>query len=305
MFDNLAKQITDNVADMANQVTEIVQEDSFFKKITSASLPDMAEKAFAWSVTFAGRLLAAILVFIILRWIIRRINRRMLRNMERRNSDKALVNFVRSFISIVLNTCMVIIIVMILGVQTSSIMALTASAGVAIGLALSGTLQNFAGGVMILLQKPFKLGDYIEAQGQAGYVEEIQIINTIILTLDNKTIYIPNGALATGVMNNYSQQPNRRVDWTFSIAYGDNYLKARGVLEELLNKDTRIFKEPPFFIALSALADSSVNIVVRAWVKTEDYWPVFYDMNEHVYRIFAEQGLNIPFPQMDVRIRKD
>ncbi len=302
MFEYIAHQIPFNVADMADQMTAIVQEDSFFKKITSASLPEMAEKAFAWSVSFAGRLLAAAVVFVVLRWFIRRINRHMLRNMERHQSDKALVNFVKSFISIVLNTCMVLIIIMILGVQTSSIMALMASAGVAIGLALSGTLQNFAGGVMILLQKPFQLGDYIEAQGQAGYVKEIQIVSTIILTLDNKTIYIPNGALSTGVINNYSRQDIRRIDWTFSIAYGDNYDKAKAVLQELLDKDVRVLKEPAYFIALSALADSSVKIVVRAWSKTEDFWAVFYDLNEKVYRVFAQQGLNIPFPQLDVHV---
>ena len=177
--------------------------------------------------------------------------------------------------------------------------------GIAVGMALSGTLQNFAGGVMVLLFKPYKVGDYIEAQGQSGTVKEIQIFNTILNTPDNKTIIVPNGGLSTGIINNYSKEGKRRVDWTFGIGYGDDYDKAKEVLSRMLDEDTRVLKDPAYFIALHSLGDSSVNIVVRAWVATSDYWSVYFDMNERVYKEFGKYGLNIPFPQMDVHVIKE
>ena len=157
---------------------------------------------------------------------------------------------------------------------------------------------------MILLFKPFKVGDFIEAQGQSGSVKEIQIFNTIMTTGDNKVIIIPNGGLSTGIMKNYSKEEKRRVDWEFGIAYGDSYDKAKAVLENLLQSDQRILKDPAYFIALSSLGASSVNIVVRAWVNANDYWGVFFDMNEKVYKTFAVENLNIPFPQMDVHVHE-
>lgn len=156
---------------------------------------------------------------------------------------------------------------------------------------------------MILIFKPFKVGDFIEAQGQSGTVKEIQIFNTIIATPDNKIIIIPNGGLSTGIMTNYSKEEARRVDWVFSIAYGDSYDKAKAVIVRLLDADSRVLKTPEYFIALTSLGDSSVNIVVRAWVAAPDYWSVFFDMNEKVYKTFALENLNIPFPQMDVHIK--
>jgi small conductance mechanosensitive channel len=191
-----------------------------------------------------------------------------------------------------------------LGVEMTSFIAILGAAGLAVGLALSGTLQNFAGGVMILLFRPFKVGDFIDAQGFMGSVKEIQIFNTILKTPDNKTIIIPNGGLSTSSMTNFSTEPQRRVDWTFGIGYGDDAEKAKAVLKRLCDEDERILKDPEVFIALSALADSSVNFVVRAWVNAPDYWNVFFDMNEKVYKTFAEEGLNIPFPQMDVHVHK-
>ena len=176
--------------------------------------------------------------------------------------------------------------------------------GVAIGMALSGTLQNFAGGGMILLFKPFKVGDTIEAQGQTGTVREIQIFNTILANPHNKIIIIPNGGLSTGLMKNYSKEATRRVDWEFGIAYGDDYTKAKAVIARLLDADGRVLKDPAYFIALTSLGESSVNIVVRAWVNAGDYWGVYFDMNEKVYKTFAEENLNIPFPQLDVHLHK-
>ena len=195
-------------------------------------------------------------------------------------------------------------IIGVLGIETSSFIALFASAGVAVGMALSGTLQNFAGGVMILLFKPFKVGDFIDAQGQSGTVKEIHIFNTILTTVDNKVIIIPNGGLSTGIMMNYSKEELRRVDWEFGVAYGDSYDKARSVLERMLQADSRVLRSPEYFIALNSLGERSVNIVVRAWVKAGDYWDVFFDMNEKVYKTFASENLTIPFPQMDVHVHE-
>ena len=158
---------------------------------------------------------------------------------------------------------------------------------------------------MVLLFKPYKVGDYIEAQGQSGTVKEIQIFNTILNTPDNKTIIVPNGGLSTGIINNYSKEGKRRVDWTFGIGYGDDHDKAKEVLSRMLDEDTRVLKYPAYFIALHSLGDSSVNIVVRAWVATSDYWSVYFDMNERVYKEFGKYGLNIPFPQMDVHVIKE
>ncbi len=254
-------------------------------------------------VSLGSKLLMAAIVFFVGRWLINRINRMVVNLMTRRHVEASLFSFTRSLIKITLNFLFIIVIVGILGIETSSFLALFASAGVAIGMALSGTLQNFAGGVMILIFKPFKVGDFIEAQGQSGTVKEIQIFNTIIATPDNKIIIIPNGGLSTGIMTNYSKEEARRVDWVFSIAYGDSYDKAKTVIARLLDADPRVLKTPEYFIALTSLGDSSVNMVVRAWVAAPDYWGVFFDMNEKVYKTFALEGLNIPFPQMDVHIK--
>jgi small conductance mechanosensitive channel len=192
-----------------------------------------------------------------------------------------------------------------LGVEMTSFIAILAAAGLAVGMALSGTLQNFAGGVMILLFKPFKKGDFIEAQGHSGTVNEIQIFMTILKTPDNKTIMIPNGPLSTGSLTNYSREPRRRVDWTIGIGYGDDVDKAYEVIRRLLDGDDRILDDPEPFIAVKELADSSVNFTVRAWVNASDYWGVFFRMNEEVYKTFDKEGLNIPYPQSDVHLFKE
>lgn len=249
-----------------------------------------------------SKLLAAILIFIIGRWIVRKLKKMVCTILEKRQVEASLATFTRSLLSITLNFLLILMVVGTLGVETSSIIALFASIGVGVGMALSGTLQNFAGGIMILLFKPFKVGDFIEAQGQSGTVKEIQIFNTILTTPDNKIIIVPNGGLSTGITKNYSKEETRRVDWEFGIAYGDSYDKARSVIEGLLNADKRVMKDPAYFIALTSLGESSVNIVVRCWVNAADYWGVFFDMNEKVYKTFAAENLNIPFPQMDVHL---
>lgn len=275
------------------------------ENLSTMSLDTLISKLIDLSVSLGSKLLVALIVFFIGRWLIRKLNCMVIKIMQKKEVEASLFTFIRSLVSITLNFIFVIILISVLGIETSSFIALFASAGVAIGMALSGTLQNFAGGVMILLFKPFRVGDFLEAQGQSGTVKEIQIFNTIMTTADNKVIIIPNGGLSTGIMKNYSKEENRRVDWEFGIAYGDSYDKAKAVLTRLIEADQRILKDPNYFIALTSLGESSVNIVVRAWVKAPDYWGVFFDMNEKVYKTFAEENLNIPFPQMDVHLHQN
>lgn len=278
--------------------------EELFTNPSNVSMDAFLSRMVDLGITVGSKILFAIIALIVGRWIVRRLNKLVNKILIKREVEASLTTFVRSLVSITLNFLLVIIIIGILGIETSSFIALFASAGVAVGMALSGTLQNFAGGVMILLFKPFKVGDFIEAQGQSGTVREIQIFNTILTTSDNKVIIIPNGGLSTGLMKNYSKESTRRVDWEFGIAYGDDYTKAREVLARLLDADSRVLKEPPYFIALTSLGASSVNIVVRAWVNSADYWGVYFDMNEKVYKTFAQEKLNIPFPQMDIHLHQ-
>lgn len=278
--------------------------EELFTNPSNVSMDVFLSKMVDLGIAVGSKILFALLVLVVGRWIVRRLNKLLNRILTKREVEASLTTFVRSLVSITLNLLLIIVIIGILGIETSSFIALFASAGVAVGMALSGTLQNFAGGVMILLFKPFRVGDFIEAQGQSGTVREIQIFNTILTTSDNKVIIIPNGGLSTGLMKNYSKEATRRVDWEFGIAYGDDYTKAKAVLSRLLDAETRVLKDPAYFIALTSLGESSVNIVVRAWVNASDYWGVYFDMNEKVYKTFAEENLNIPFPQMDIHLHQ-
>jgi len=251
---------------------------------------------------YAPKLATAIIVLIIGLWVISILNKLFRRLLDKRDIDPTLKPFIQTLISATLKVLLAISVIGMLGVQMTSFIALLGAIGLAIGMALSGTLQNFAGGVMILLFKPFKVGDYIEAQGHDGIVNEIQIFNTILLSLDNKKIIIPNGGLSTGSMVNFTAENTRRVDWTFGIAYGDKVDDAKRVIMELIEADPLILKDPAPFVEVSELADSSVNFAVRAWTKTENYWNVYFPMNENIYNKFNSSGLNIPFPQMDVHV---
>jgi small conductance mechanosensitive channel len=256
------------------------------------------------SLAYGPRLLGALLTLTLGLWVVGLASRVIKKILLRGRVDPSLAAFLSSLSSILLKVLVYITALGVLGVQMTSFIAMLGAAGLAIGLALSGTLQNFAGGVMILFFKYFKVGDFIEAQGYSGTVIDIQIFVTVLTTPDNKTIIIPNGPLATGSLINYSAQPRRRVDWTFGIAYGDDIDKAYAVLKDLISQDERILGDPEPFMALSALADSSVNITVRVWVDAQNFWPVFFRMNEQVYKAFAEAGLTIPFPQRDVHIHQ-
>lgn len=245
-----------------------------------------------------GALVALIIGLWLVKWAVKAVDSVMVRG----SVDESLRPFLKSLTGTLLKVMLGISIMGMLGIEMTSFIAILASAGLAVGMALSGTLQNFAGGVMILIFKPFQVGDYIDAQGHAGIVKEIQIFVTILTTPDNKTIIIPNGGLSNGSMVNYSTQEQRRVDWSFGIGYGDDVTKAKEILQRLISEDTRILKDPESFIGLGALADSSVNLTVRVWAKAEDYWDIFFAMNENVYNAFNAEGINIPFPQMDVHV---
>jgi len=261
---------------------------------------DVIELLVNYGPTFIG----AVVVLIIGLWLSGVITRWIGRLMKKKELDPSLQPFLRSLISALLKALVIISVLGMAGIEMTSFIAILGAATLAIGMALSGTFQNFAGGVMILIFKPFRDGDFIEAQGYTGTVDEIQIFNTLLKTPDNKIVIIPNGGLSTSSMTNFSKEDTRRVDWVFGIGYGDSADKAKEVLQSLINQDSRILQDPESFIAISELGDSSVNFVVRAWVKGEDYWGVFFDMNENVYKTFAKEGLNIPYPQMDVHIQK-
>ena len=250
------------------------------------------------------KLVGAILALFIGLWLANMIAGGLSRRMEKSEVDPSLTPFLKSLVSTLLKILVVVSVLGMVGIQMTSFIAILGAAGLAVGMALSGTLQNFAGGVMILIFKPFKVGDVIEVQGYTGAVNAIQIFNTILKTPDNKTVIIPNGGLSTSSMVNYSTEPTRRVDWTFGIAYGDDIDKAKQVLSELLTSNEKVLQDPAPFIELGELADSSVNFTVRAWVNATDYWAVHFYMLEKVYRRFGEAGLNIPFPQMDVHLDK-
>jgi small conductance mechanosensitive channel len=256
-------------------------------------------------VEYGPNLLFAILTLVVGLWIVKFIVAGVRKGLDKGETDQTLKGFIVSLVSVLLKIMVYITALGMLGVEMTSFIAILAAAGLAVGLALSGTLQNFAGGVMILFFRPFKVGHFIDAQGHMGTVKEIQIFVTILTTPDNKTVIIPNGPLATGSMTNFSREPRRRVDWTFGIGYGDDLDKAYEVLKRLLSQDDRILSDPEPFLALKELGDSSVDITVRAWVEAPDYWGVFFRMNEEVYKTFDKEGLSIPFPQHDVHLFRE
>lgn len=345
-----------------------------FEALKGLSFDDAITSIANGIVQFSFKLLIAAFVFYLGKFLIKKAYDVVHRIMIANDVDASLTTFILSLVRIVLYFILIVTIVGILGIETSSFLALFASAGVAIGMALSGTLQNFAGGVLILLLKPYKVGDYIEAQGYAGIVKEIQIFHTVINTTDNKTIIIPNGGLSTGSINNYSLENYRRVDWTIGLSYGCDYQKAKNLFLKILLSDDRVVvdtllqdmqkrrqkfieeeeendpcppDEPdcheeklsfwqklikrknkrkeiirnelkkktsisdntaslnvsrPPFVAITELADSSVNFVIRAWTHNSNYWDLYFEMNERFYKELPENGLNFPFPQMDLHI---
>lgn len=263
-----------------------------------------SDKIMDFVLTYGPKLIGAIITLVVGLWVIKMVMNGIVKSFRKREMDPSLIPFLKGLIGTLLKVMLIISVMSMMGIAMTSFVAILGAMGLAVGMALSGTLQNFAGGVIILILKPFKIGDVIEAQGYIGSVNSIQIFNTILKTPDNKTIIIPNGGLSTGSMVNYSTEATRRVDWTVGIGYGDDIEKARKILLEILSSDDRIFKDPAPFIQVSALADSSVNLATRVWVNAGDYWGVFMETNEKIYNEFNKQGINIPFPQMDVHLHK-
>lgn len=295
-----AGAVTDSVATASRtiNVSEVVE------TLSGLTLGEVVHATTDFAVSIVGKIIQLLLIWYVGRWIAKRIIGITKGVMERRDVNLSIRSFVSSMLSVVTNAVVIIMIISVLGIDTSSFVALFASAGVAIGMALSGTLQNFAGGVIILLFRPFKVGDFIETQGVAGTVREIQVFNTLVATGDNKVILLPNGPVSTGIINNYSREETRRVDMTFSISYGDDFEKAKAVLLRLINEDKRIMESPSPAIALSSLAASSIDISVKVWCKQADYWNVMFDMNKKVYETFPKEGLNFPFQTFTVNVEK-
>ncbi len=255
-------------------------------------------------VSVVSKIALAIIFYYICRWIIKRIVKTIDKVMTKRGVDISLAKFVLSLVGISLNLIVIFTTIGILGINTSSFLAIFASAGLAVGMALSGTLQNFAGGVLILFLKPFKVGDFIEAQGFSGSVKEISLFSTLLNTLDNKMVIIPNGSLSTSPINNYSKENTRRAEWTFGVAYGTDYDRVKSVLTDILSSHELVLQDKGLFVALTSLGDSSVNITVKAWCNASDLLALSGSINETVYKRFNAEGIEFPFPQVDVHISK-
>lgn len=361
--------LPDSIASNAEATAEATAK-AVSKSFGTVSLDDLIDKVINGAVDLGIRIAIAVAVFYIGKLIINRLYKIVRAVMIKRDFDRSLSTFILSLLKISLLFVLIVTVIGILGIETSSFIAIFASAGVAIGMALSGTLQNFAGGVLILFIKPYKIGDYIEFGGYAGTVKEIQIFSTIINTLDNKSIIVPNGQLSTGTINNYSKEDYRRLEWNIAIAYGDDIDTARETALAIIAADDRIVKkyreddkkmrnitdtvegsntnsdtedEPSIpllrrlfthrkriqekalewqkardksieakltkldcspYVVVGELADNSVNIIIRAWTRSEFYWSVFYSINEMIYKEFPKKGLNFPFPQLDVHLQK-
>lgn len=374
MLDNML-QFDQPITDLADNIPSGTKA---FEELKGLSFDDAISKIANTLVEFSFKLIIAILIFYVGRFIIRKIYKTTLNVMTSRKMDASLTTFVLSLVKMVLYFILIITIIGILGIETSSFLALFASAGVAIGMALSGTLQNFAGGVLILLLKPYKVGDYIEAQGYAGTVKSIQLFHTIINTVDNKAIIIPNGGLSTSSINNFSLENYRRVDWTIGLSYDTDFSAAKTAILDMLSSDPRVVKryieddmilreehakieaektlhadnnadpgmiedkkkrkwysflipgmrrqkkklkerlaedvemnafipqkvERKPFVGLKELADSSINLTIRAWTHSSNYWPLFFEMNERFFKELPEKGFSFPFPQLDVHFDK-
>ena len=261
----------------------------------------LIDKLINASVDLGGRILGAIVIFIIGKLLVNWANRLFAKLLQKRKVDASIQSFLKSIINITLLVLLFLAVIGQLGIELTSFAALLASVGVAVGMALSGNLSNFAGGVIILVFRPYKVGDYIEAStGASGTVTDIQIFHTVLTTPDNKVVYAPNGAMSGAVVTNYSKLDTRRVDFSFNVEYGSDFKQVRQILMDIIHADNRIMQTPEPFVELGALSDSSVNITVRVWVKSADYWAVNFDMNKNVYATFNEKGISFPFTQITV-----
>ena len=273
----------------------------FSTAITSEQINEVIKKLIDGGIDLGGRILAALIIYVIGKTLINWANKLFAKMLQTRNVDASIQSFLKSILNITLMVLLFLAVIGKLGIELTSFAALLASVGVAVGMALSGNLSNFAGGVIILVFRPYKVGDYIEAStGASGTVTDIQIFHTVLTTPDNKVIYAPNGAMSSAVVTNYNRKETRRLNFTFGVEYGTDFDHVKAIILEVINKDSRILKDPAPFVELGALADSSVNITVRIWVNAADYWSVNFDMNKNIYATFNEKGISFPFPQLTV-----
>ena len=271
----------------------------------AVKLEKLIDKLIDLSIAAGKHILLAVVILVVGRLIVNVLNRLVARMLDRRKVDPTIQTFLKSLVNILLMVLLVVSVIGALGINTTSFAALLASAGVAVGMALSGQLQNLAGGIIVLFFRPYKVGDWIEAQGVQGKVTAIQIFHTILTMVDNKVVYVPNGVMSSGVVVNYNRNDTRRVEWVIGIDYGEDTARAEAVVREVIAADKRILDAPAPYVAVQALDASSVNLVARVWVKTPDYWDVSYDTNRRIYDAFNKAGINFPFPQQTIHVVKD
>jgi len=271
---------------------------------TNVAVSKYTDMAITYASEYGLKIVAAILIFIIGKWAVKKLTALSKSLMEKAHVDKTLVEFVESLVYFVLLMMVILASLNALGINTTSFLAVFGAAGLAIGLALQGSLANVGAAVLIIVFRPFKVGDFVEAGGATGTVEDVNLFSTIIAPLDNRTVIVPNSAIVGGNITNYSMKENRRVDHVFGIGYDDDLKLAKETLMDMMMNDERVLKDPAPFVAVSELGDSSVNFTTRAWVKTDDYWDVYFEQIEKVKLIFDEKGISIPYPQMDVHMDK-
>ena len=271
------------------------------ESVTEEKVLELGDQAMQFAMTYGPKAIIAIVSLVVGFWFINHFVGTLEKHLISR-ADKTLAAFLKSLLSVFLKAILIITIASYIGIETTSLIAVLGAAGLAVGLALQGSLSNFAGGVLILFFKPFKVGDLIDAQGYIATVKEIQIFNTILLTADNRMVVIPNGALSNGALVNINHEPKRRVDFVFGVGYDDDIDKVKSIIDKVSSADERVLKDPAKVIVLSELADSSVNFTVRLWVNTSDYWGVYFDTHEAMKKAFDAEGISIPFPQRDVHI---
>lgn len=289
-------------------VPDSIQKENFQKAVDTLMNLDLSQVAsglLEQAMWVLIKLVIALVIYYVGRWFIRRIVKLLDRTFERRNVDVSLRSFVRNTTGVVLTLILVMIAVQTLGVNVTSLIAIFSAATLAIGMALSGTAQNFAGGVMILMVKPYRVGDYITAQGQSGTVQEIKLFSTVITTVDNQTIYIPNNVIATSIIDNFSTAATRRVDWTLTLMYGDDFELARKSILAMFANDARVLKDPAPVVWLTELGEHGIKLSVRVWTKNSDLWDVFFAYNEQFYKELPQQGLHFAPPQVKVIVKSD
>jgi len=293
-------------AKVIESTTEVVSEASEAVVEQGAAAVDHTQEYISIAMQFLAdyglKIIGAFLIFIIGKWVARRIQNIIVRLMQRNNIDETLISFIESIVYIMLMVVVILAAINTLGVQTTSFIAILGAAGLAIGLALQGTLGNVGSGVLLISFRPFKMGDFVTVGGETGTVAGISIFATTLHTLDNKVVIVPNAAVSGGNITNFTTLAVRRIDLSFGIGYGDDLKKAKLVLEDIMKEDPRVLSEPAPFVGVGELGDSSVNFVFRPWVKSEDYWDVYFDMHEKVKLTFDEKGISIPFPQRDIHL---